>query len=36
VTLSNTCEVKLTSHSGRTLLSGIELVSTGLSLDEIE
>lgn len=36
VTLSNTCEVKLTSRSGRTLLSGIELVSTGLPLDKIE
>lgn len=36
VTLSNTCEVKLTSRSGKTLLSGIELVSTGLPLDEIE
>ena len=36
VTLSNTCEVKLTSRSGKTLVSGIELVSTGLPLGEIE
>jgi len=36
VTLSNTCEVKLIARSGRTLLSGIELVSTGLALDEPE
>ena len=36
VALSNTCEVKLIARSGRTLLSGIELVSTGLPLDETE
>ena len=36
VTLSDTCEVNLTARSGTTLLSGIELIATGLSLDEIE
>jgi len=35
VALSDTCEIKLTSRAGATLLSGIELVSTGLSLDPL-
>jgi len=36
VAISDSCEVKLVSHSGKTLLSGIELVSTGLVLDDLE
>jgi len=35
VAIVDRCELTFSSHKGTTLLSGIELVSTGLSLDSI-
>ncbi len=35
VAVTDTCEVTLTARTGKTLLSGVELVSHGLPLDPI-